>query len=269
MDPMTFDTPGELLIKINVPGGTVSLDATQTSTTEVRFERVKDPKNLVVRLDPFADGHRLTIEQKGGKFGFSNGKDLVLAVRCPVGARLEMSSGAADIVARGRLGGIEFKSGAGDVEFDDVDGGVSVKVGSGDLVGGTVGGDLTMNSASGDVRVGSVGGNLASKSASGDLDVGAVGGSVTVTSVSGDVRLGSLRQGTTNIRSVSGEVEIGVAVGTEVYLDVRAASGDARSDLTSVDGPADPGSDARKLELKVLTVSGDIRIRRAPVQTPA
>ncbi|MEA2557836.1 MAG: hypothetical protein QOG88_1374 [Actinomycetota bacterium] len=266
MEPMTFETPGDLLVKINIASGTIRLDAADTTTTEVSIERVKDPKNLVVRLDPDAGGgHRLSIEQKGGKFGFSSGKDLVIAIRCPLGTRLEMASGSADLTAHGRLGGIDFRSGSGDVEFDDVDGAVSVKVGSGDLVGGAVGGDLTMNSASGDVRIASVAGTLSARSASGDMDVDAVDGSVTVTSVSGDVRLGSLLRGTTNIRSVSGDVEIGVAAGTKVFLDVRAASGDARSDLTSVDGQSGEG---RPLELKVLTVSGDIRIRRAPARTP-
>jgi len=267
MEPMSFETPGGLLVKINIPAGTVRLDAVDTSTTQVSFERVKHPENLVVRLDPVGGGgHCLSIEREGGKFGFSNGKDLVLEVRCPAGARLEMSSGAADVTAHGRLGGVEFRSGSGDVAFDDVDGDVTVKVGSGDLVGGAVSGDLIMNSASGDVRVASVGGTLVARSVSGDLEVEAIDGSVTVTSVSGDVHLGSLLHGTANIRSVSGDVEIGVAEGTEVFMDVRAASGQARSDLTVVEGPT---KQARVLELKVLTVSGDIQIRRSPARTLA
>ncbi|MEA2551786.1 MAG: hypothetical protein QOE25_1555, partial [Actinomycetota bacterium] len=206
MEPMMFDTPGDLQIKMNIPSGTIRLDAVETPTTQVTLERVKDPKNLVVRLDPVSSGgHRLTIEQKGSKFGFSSGKDLVIAVRCPLGAGLEMSSGSADLTAHGRLGSIEFRSGSGDVEFDDVDGDVSIKVGNGDLSGGRIGGDLSVSSASGDVRVGAVGGNLAAKSASGDIDIDAIDGSVAVTSVSGDVRLGSLRRGSTNLRSVSGD----------------------------------------------------------------
>ncbi|MEP7060299.1 MAG: DUF4097 family beta strand repeat-containing protein [Actinomycetota bacterium] len=263
MEPMRFDTPGELQIKINIPSGTVRLEASETATTDVVFERVKEPKNLVVRLDPAPGGHRLTIEQKGGKFAFSSGKDLVIGVRCPQGARVEMSSGSADFTAHGRLGAIQFRSGSGDVEFDDVDADVSVKVGNGDVTGGRIGGDLTVNSASGDIRVSAVGGSLSAKSASGDMDVDAIDGSVTITSVSGDVRLGSLRRGTTNLRSVSGDVEIGVAAGTEVFMDVRSTSGDARSDLTAAEGPLD----SHPLELKVLSVSGDVRIRRAPARS--
>ncbi len=266
MEPMTFDTPGKLLVKINIRSGTVRLDAAETTTTVVSFDREKDPKDLVVRLDPVGGGgHRLSIEQKGGKFGFSGGKDLVLAVKCPIGSSLEMSSGAADVSAQGRLGGIEFRSGSGDVTFDDVDGSVMVKVGSGDLKGGAIEGDLTMNSASGDIRVASVGRDLAARSASGDIAIGAVDGSVSVTSVSGDVQVGSLLRGITNIRSVSGDVEIGVAQGTTVDMDVRATSGEARSDLTAMEGPT---KDGRSLVLKVLTISGDIRISRAPARSP-
>ena len=84
-----------------------------------------------------------------------------------------------------------------------------------------------------------------------------------MTSVSGDVAFRSLIQGDAQVRSVSGDVEVGVASGTQVFLDLVARAGDARSDLDMMQVP---GTAEHMLELKVVTVSGDIRVRRAPAR---
>jgi DUF4097 and DUF4098 domain-containing protein YvlB len=259
MEPLTFDTPNGLLAQVEIPSGTLAVETSDSARTELIFNRVKNPKDLQVRLDEAGKGHRLTVTYKGPKFGLFTGADIDLTLRCPRGTRVEMASGSADLSVRGTIGAIDFKTGSGDVSFHDADGDVRVKVGSGDVHGSRVGGGLTMLGASGDVDVDSVAGDTVVKTASGDVQIAAIDGDVTLTSVSGDVQIGSLRQGRTQIRSVSGDVQIGVAAGTEVFLDVSATSGDARSDLAMVDAPDGGGP---MLELKVATVSGDITIRR-------
>ena len=62
------------------------------------------------------------------------------------------------------------------------------------------------------------------------------------------------------MRSVSGDVEIGVARGTRVYLDVSSTSGETVSEL-DMSGVSEAGG--TDMELQVDTVSGDIRITRA------
>jgi len=74
------------------------------------------------------------------------------------------------------------------------------------------------------------------------------------------VQISSLRSGEAHIRSVAGDVEVGVAAGTRVFLDLSATSGEARSDLAPSEGPAGEGA---TLELHAATVSGDITVRRA------
>jgi hypothetical protein len=101
------------------------------------------------------------------------------------------------------------------------------------------------------------------KTVSGDLEVEALDGSASVTSVSGDVVFRSLIKGEAQIRSVSGDVEVGVASGTQVFLDLAARAGEAHSNLDMVEAPV---SEDQLLELKVHTVSGDIRVRRAPAR---
>ena len=86
---------------------------------------------------------------------------------------------------------------------------------------------------------------------------------VNVTTVSGDVRLGSIVAGETVVRTVSGDAELGVAAGARVFLDLNTTSGDASSDLElgQDDGAADVD-----LSVRVSSVSGDIRVRRAPAR---
>jgi hypothetical protein len=71
-----------------------------------------------------------------------------------------------------------------------------------------------------------------------------------------------VENGKIELHSVSGDIEVGVRRGTDVWLDVRSVSGDMRSSLTPTDGPADPG--ALLVELHIKSVSGDVRIDHAP-----
>ena len=65
------------------------------------------------------------------------------------------------------------------------------------------------------------------------------------------------------MHSVSGDVEIAVARGTRVYLDISSTSGDTVSELDMSD-PVDRWEP--DLDLQVNTVSGDIRIVRGPAR---
>ena len=62
------------------------------------------------------------------------------------------------------------------------------------------------------------------------------------------------------MKTVSGDVVIGVAPGTSAFLDVSSKSGSTSSDLPVSDVPVD-GS-ALQLEIRANTVSGDVRVRR-------
>ena len=66
---------------------------------------------------------------------------------------------------------------------------------------------------------------------SGDVDVASVDGSVEARSVSGDVRLDSVRAGKVNVQSISGDIEVGVAPGTNLDVDAGSVSGDLSSEV--------------------------------------
>jgi hypothetical protein len=80
--------------------------------------------------------------------------------------------------------------------------------------------------------------------------------------VSGDQEHAAVLRGRLAANSVSGDVHIGVRRGSKVFLDCNTVSGDTRSDL-ELSGDV-PAGDGPLVEIRAKTVSGDIRITRAP-----
>jgi hypothetical protein len=70
----------------------------------------------------------------------------------------------------------------------------------------------------------------------------------------------SVAQGKVELKSISGDLIVGVKRGSRVWMDVKTVTGDARSDLDANAG--DDGS-GPLVELKATAMSGDIRILRA------
>ena len=262
MEPRTFTTPGPLSLDVRIPVGTIEVRATDTIETHVELTGERDAEEITVELTPRPlGGHRLLVAHRPRKtFGWFGGlEDLRCRIDVPVGTEIEGESGSADLTVIGDIGALDFRSGSGDLSFGDVAGNVSVKLASGDVEGGAVGGDLTAHSASGDVRVASVGGEALVRTASGDTELGHASGSVQATTASGDVELDRAESGRLNLKTVSGDVTVGVAPGTRVWLDLSSASGDAISELDGSDG------EGTILEVHAASVSGDILVRRARV----
>ena len=116
------------------------------------------------------------------------------------------------------------------------------------LVRGAIGG-MNIATASGDVEADRVLGGVNVKSASGDVNVRDVAGGVNVQSASGDTELGAVRG----------------SIGSKVFLDCSTVSGDTSSELEV--SPEAPATDGPLVEIRAKTVSGDIRIARAPAPT--
>jgi Putative adhesin len=184
-----------------------------------------------------------------------------VTVRLPTDSRIMARTASADVTVDGRLASADVNTASGDLRIEHVAGDLRRHSASGDTQFRRIDGALNADGASGDVRGGVVGGDLTSKSASGDVTVEAVGGSVRATSASGDFHLGNVARGQTNIHSASGDVVIGVAEGTAVWMDVSTISGDTRSELNVSDNS--PTESGATLELGIRTISGDVVIRRA------
>lgn len=264
----TFDTPTGLTLDLTIVAGQVAVHATETTVTTLRIDGGRDTDAVSVDLFPAGTtGHQLVVEHHAKKaWGlFSLGADLDVDVIVPLGTTVTCDARSADVAVDGRIGSLGVRIASGDVRFDEVDGDVTVKATSGDVKGRHVGGDLTVHGASGDVTVTQVCGALVMRTASGDLRVGEADGSVQVNTMSGDLQIRSLGGPSAELRSLSGDIEVGVPQGRGVYLDLSSLNGDVRSDLESGTTPQG-GPD---LDLVASTVSGDVRVRRAPTRGDA
>jgi DUF4097 and DUF4098 domain-containing protein YvlB len=189
---------------------------------------------------------------------------LHLTVRCPHGADLNGYTASADIAARGRYGSADLKTASGDVFVDEVTGSASAKTASGDVHLARLGGHARFQTVSGDVTVNEAGDDVVAQLVSGDLRIDDARGSVTTKSVSGDQMLRAVERGEVGITSVSGDILVGIRQGSRMFVDANSVSGTMHSELDLSDAP--PSGDGPMIELRAKTVSGDVRVVRAPAR---
>ena len=102
---------------------------------------------------------------------------------------------------------------------------------------------------------------LAANSVSGDVVLGEILGDLTAGTVSGDLMVRAAGPGEVGLKAVSGDVVVAMRRGLRVRLDVSSVSGSVGSELDVSDAPA--RADGPEANLRVRTVSGDVRITRA------
>jgi DUF4097 and DUF4098 domain-containing protein YvlB len=257
----TFETPEPLSIDVHLAAGTLLVDAAETTQTEVEIEPLDaaaEEQMDSVRAELRGSNLRVELPEKRGFFG--RNPSFAVRIRCPQGSSLAARSRSADVETRGVLDSADVKSASGDVEIQHVEREVSVQTASGDVEIDRAG-SVAINTASGDVTIGHCAGRLKANLVSGDLTVRTADGEVEAHTVSGDQRLETVGPAPVAANSVSGDVLVRVRRGATVWLDVRSISGDTQSELDVGDGP--PADSDHVMELRINTVSGDVRIERA------
>lgn len=268
----SFDTPGDVALRVDVPAGTVTVETwveprVEVDVTAARHDErsLQAARDTRVSLSDRAGRHEISVRapKREGRLGwsFGRGPELAVVIRCPEGAALELGTHSADLETRGPLGDVTARSASADATLDDV-ASLSVATASGDVSAGAVAGTLNVKSASGDVDIRSVGGPASVNCVSGDVRLGATAGAVAVSTVSGDADL-EAAGGTVRIGSVSGDVAVAAVPGLVLWVDAQSVSGTLTSELDLGDQPEEAAGDA--VELRVRTVSGDVRISRSVV----
>src|SRR5439155_5463956 len=263
----TFDVPGPVTLDLRVPSGDISVDATLDGRVEIELIAHDEESQALVdaaRVEHRDDRVVIEVPQKrGGWSGFAlifGRGGISCRVRCPQRSNLEIRSKSADVEALGTLGNVDVRTASGDLAVQELMGDLVAKGASGDIRAERIHGDASVQSASGDVDLGFVGGRVSVNAVSGDVRIGQTAGETTVGTVSGDQQHESAG-GSVTSNSVSGDVRVAVRRGSRVYLDCTTVSGDTSSDL---DMTGEPTGDGPLIEVRVKTVSGDIRITRAP-----
>jgi DUF4097 and DUF4098 domain-containing protein YvlB len=280
----TFPTRGTVRLFVENEVGLVAITAHDGEGTRVVLEAdspgaVDSVERAIVECRT-SRGHDHVIVKiprlHGMKFVRRNG--VSVRVELPSGSDVTAATASAPIELNGPMGLADVKTASGDVTADDVDG-LHAKTASGDIEVGGVAGDLRMHSASGDLRCVRVDGRASVTTASGDIEIGSaadridvrgnsgdvrlgdVSGDLSVVAVSGDVTVLSLARGRAHVRSVSGEVDVGIARGVALSVDAETMSGTVHSDIPLNDAPEGPGGEPT-VELTVRSVSGNILVKR-------
>jgi DUF4097 and DUF4098 domain-containing protein YvlB len=84
-----------------------------------------------------------------------------------------------------------------------------------------------------------------------------------VNTASGDVELRSVREGDVKLNSASGDIEVGIATGSRLWVEAQSLSGETSSDIDLESGAPIASDEGPLVDLKARTLSGDISVRRA------
>jgi DUF4097 and DUF4098 domain-containing protein YvlB len=283
-----FSTPAPVELVVHNEVGHVEVSAQPTATTTVRLEaETPEAEALVERAEvecrPEGGTHQVVVKvPRWGGIRFLRRNGIRITVVVPEGSDVAVATASADIEVTGPIGSADLATASGEAFADDVAGDVVAKTASGAITLGDVGGDLRVNTSSGDLRCSSVRGRAEFSTASGDVEIGAAGDRVEVKTasggarlgglaagarivgVSGDVRVLAIEEGDLQVRSVSGNVSVGVAEGVDLHVDAQTVSGQVYSEIPLDDAPQHGGAkSAPKVDISVRSVSGSIEIERA------
>jgi hypothetical protein len=247
-----FPTPGPVRLQIQIPSGDVDVQTGDVEETKVELEaRGRDSEQLEqdarIESRPRGDGFEVFVEVERGRGGlgfFRRNGHYRVDVTVPHGAELSAELASADIRGRGRYAEAELSVASGDVELERVDG------------------EAKIDTASGDVEIARVG-SAKVNSASGDVQIDEAASDVEVNTASGDIELRSVTEGEIKVNSASGDIEVGIAKGSRLWVDAQSLSGDTSSELELESGAPVETDEGPLIELRAVTMSGDISVRRA------
>jgi DUF4097 and DUF4098 domain-containing protein YvlB len=280
----SFSTLHPVFVFVHNEAGLIAITAHRRTTSEVSLtadtpggKEMIGRATVVCRPRPGRDVVIVKVpRQHGMKFLRRDG--VSVHVHVPEGSDVRVISASADVELNGSFGrtnvktasgaftaddvaDLRAKTASGDIEVDTVSGALRMQSAAGDLRCVRVDGPAAVTTVSGDIEVGSAGGQMEVRVTSGDIRLGEITGDLTVAVVSGNVKVLSVAEGSTNIRTVSGRIDVGVTRGSTLHLDAESMSGSVQSDIALEDGPAAGAADPC-IDLTLRTVSGDVLVTR-------
>lgn len=206
-------------------------------------------------VDQIGDVISIEPGRKGRRF---LGSSVDLMVTVPAGASVELACTSGDIVVLVPVHEARASVASGDVRLESVASVARVNSASGDIrIGWSQ--DAEVNTASGTVRLGTVDGWLRLNAASGDVYVDRVGEGAICKVASSNVRIGRFDGSDMRLKTMSGDLRLGIPPRRTIDLDFTSLSGGLRNKL-----PAGDGSPSEKtLIVSVTAVSGDLTLTGA------
>ncbi|MFD6418778.1 DUF4097 domain-containing protein [Streptomyces sp. NPDC060194] len=279
-EPQSFTTPGPITAQLEVGYGTVLVRAAERTETTVRVRpgNEADDRDVQSAAQTQVDltGGRLTVRGPRGRNPFHKIGAVVVEVELPTGSEVQATTGLGDVHCEGTLGDVRLKSALGNVAVEraataalrtatgtvraqHLDGNVEVH-GAGRVEIGYVGGNLAVTNVNGETEVGEVLGETKVKSSNGSFAMGTAHAGVDVRSALGGIRIARLTRGVIDLRTSTGEIELGVPETTAAWLDVHTRAGLVRNQLPAAGSPSDKPDRA---EVHAHTSVGNITVTRA------
>jgi len=282
----TYATPGPVNVRIDLPLGETRIIASDRDTTVVDILGEAD----AIRCE--LAGNQLTVStaaDRGGLLGWGlgvlglgPGSGATVTVEVPAGSDLHATTRHGSLSTEGRLGTCRVHTEYGDVHLDEV-GPVEIRSRHAEISVEHATADLEITTSSGDVRIGLVEGSAAItdndsditlteargplqlRGSHGDMAIERLSADLLARNAYGSVRVTEVVEGTCDVATTYGEVEIGIAEGTAAWLDVRSDSGTVHNRLDR-----QPGPDAfdHTAEIRARTRDGDVLIHRGRPAQP-
>lgn len=207
-------------------------------------------------IDQIGDVISVEPRRKGRFIGSS--ADLILTV--PTGASLELSCTSGDINVQGPVYELRAGVASGDVRVDRVETICRINSASGDIRLNWAQ-DAEINTASGTVRLGRIERSLRINAASGAVYVDEIGDSAICKVASSDVRVGRFDGSEFRLKTMSGDLHLGLPPRRTIELDFTSLNGRLRNKLPKGDG----GPSEKLVAISVTAVSGDVTLTGAKV----
>ncbi len=143
----TFETPGDVMLRVALGGGEVSVLATEEQAVTVDAVALRDDdvtrealERLRIEHVERGGRHEVVVEvpkRRGGLRTLGRGPAVGLRIRCPVDSDLDLATSSAGLDTRGPLGAVTAKTASGDLLIESARR-CDLATASGD-VGGAVG----------------------------------------------------------------------------------------------------------------------------------
>jgi DUF4097 and DUF4098 domain-containing protein YvlB len=238
-----------------ISSGSIEILEGKTGTIDLNIESPREDEFVISQT-----GDTVTVRRPLGGEGWSRRDSQTrIRVEVPTDTTVRISGASAEITVSVRLAEAFIDTASGDVSLIEVRN-AKIKSASGDLAIGSASGEVSLRTASGDVRLGDVAEKIDVTTASGSVDVGLARGEVTSSAASGDLAIDRFEGSDLSLKSVSGNIRVGLPRGTKVALDARSLSGLIALPERAPSG-ATPGI-GRQVRARLRTVSGDIEIVR-------
>ncbi len=250
----TYDIASPATIALHLHAGDIRFKKGSSGKVVLKFDgSAKGLDDL--QVDTTSDSVTVRTNSERKRRWVSGSINVIATI--PENSNIIVKLGSGDVYASLPVVNAEIHVGSGDIRTEDIKGDAEVKVGSGDIRLGNVAGVARISSAAGDVRVDDTT-EVTVTTAAGDLFLGSVSEVGRIKSATGDIRVGKHSGTDLSIKTMSGDVHVGLVQGLTVNASVKTLSGDFRNRIR-------PSSAERigTTKLTITSFSGDVTLSTA------